>query len=297
MMHFPTIAIIGRYQDTDMASVIEQLAQFLTAQNRQVLIEHETASHTGLTKYPCATFDEIGKKAQLVIVMGGDGTMLGAARKIATYGIPLLGINHGNLGFMTDVPEAQSEQALLALLDGQFEIEARTMLEACVMRGDQVLTRNLALNDVVLNRSGRSGMIEISVLLNGQLMYKQKADGVIVATPTGSTAYSLSAHGPILHPQSSSFLIVPVAPQSLSSRPIAIPDHDQLELQLSEISRRTSATASVQFDMQTWSDLQIGDRILIQKAPHKALFIHPHKFDYFAMLRKKLQWNTLYEHP
>ncbi|AIL32203.1 NAD kinase [Basilea psittacipulmonis] len=293
-MNFPTIAIVGRYQDSGITQAINHLAKYLLNKGRNVLIEQETALHTGITYFPSISYDEIGKKAQLVIVMGGDGTMLGAGRKLAKYGIPLLGINHGNLGFITGVPNKDTLVALEAILSGSYEIEGRTMLEARIIRNGKELIRDYALNDVVLNRSGRSGMIEISVLLNGELMYTQKADGVIVATPTGSTAYSVSANGPILHPRASAFLVVPVAPQTLSSRPIAVSDKDELELRLSEISRRPNA-ASVQFDMQTWSDLQVGDHISIRKAPYKAFFIHPHKFEYFSVLRKKLQWNTLYE--
>ncbi|MFV9473843.1 NAD kinase [Advenella sp. RU8] len=293
-MHFSTVALIGRYQDSGMDAPLRALAAVLTNAGRTVLIEEETATNTGVAELPAATIEEIGKQADLVIVMGGDGTMLGAARLLAPYNIPLIGINHGRLGFITDIPLQNALQAIQAVLDGHFTLESRTLLEASVIRGGQTLTTALALNDVVLNRSGRSGMIEISVELDDQFMYKQRSDGLIIATPTGSTAYALSANGPILHPGVNAFLLVPVAPQTLSNRPIVIPTSGTLKLTLTEIGRAEMG-ASVHFDMQTWSNLQLGDQITVKKAQHQIQFLHPKGLSFFSTLRKKLHWNIMPE--
>jgi NAD+ kinase len=255
----------------------------LTQAGRQVLVEAETARHTGVSEYPTADFASIGKSADLAIVMGGDGTMLGAARHLAPFSVPVVGINHGRLGFITDIPVHDANAALTDLLQGRFDTEGR---------GQQEMYAATALNDVVLNRAGRGGMIEVRVEVNDTFMYTQRADGLIVATPTGSTAYALSAAGPILHPSVSAMLLVPVAPQTLSNRPIVIPADSVLNMTLSSMSR-VELGASVHFDMQTWSDLTAGDRIVVRRAPHTIRFLHPTGYSFFSTLRRKLDWNRL----
>lgn len=293
-MHFSTVALFGRYQDSGMDAPLRELAQVLEKADIKVLIEEGTADNTGVREYTTASIEEIGDQADLAIVMGGDGTMLGVARTLAKHSIPLLGINHGRLGFITDIPVDRSIEAVKSVLEGKYESELRSLLEGSVVRDGKVLTSALALNDVVLNRAGRGGMIEISVAFNGEHMYSQRADGLIVSTPTGSTAYALSANGPILHPTVNAFLLVPVAPQTLSYRPIAVPSSGVLTLTLSEISRAGTG-ANVHFDMQTWSDLQEGDQIIVQKASHQIKFLHPIGYSYFSTLRKKLHWNIMPE--
>ena len=291
-MHFSTVALIGRYQDAALHGQLRAFAARLVAARREVLIEQMTAQHTGVTEYPSATFEEIGARANLAIVMGGDGTMLGAARHLAPYDIPVVGINHGRLGFITDVPMEDAEQVLQQLLEGNYESEPRMLLEGSVWRGDQKLFSATALNDVVLSRAGRGGMIEVRVAVDGTYMYTQRADGLIVATPTGSTAYALSAAGPIIHPEVNAILLVPVAPQTLSNRPILIPDRGNLSITLTTMSR-VEAGASVHFDMQTWSDLLPGDVIQVKRAPHTIRFLHPAGYSFFATLRRKLDWNRM----
>lgn len=291
-MHFSIVALIGRYQDSGMDAPLRELASVLTQANIKVIIEKDTAKNTGVREYHTGSLEQIGQIADLAIVMGGDGTMLGAARALCKYAIPLLGINHGRLGFITDIPVHDSINAVKAVLEGKFTIEKRTLLEGSVIRDRKILTTDLALNDIVLNRSGRGGMIEISVDYDGAYMYSQRTDGLIVSTPTGSTAYALSANGPIIHPMVDAFLLVPVAPQTLSHRPIAVPSSGTLTLTLSNVSRAGSG-ASVHFDMQTWSDLQEGDKIMIKKASHKVQFLHPVGYSYFSTLRKKLHWNIM----
>ncbi|KOF55025.1 MULTISPECIES: NAD kinase [unclassified Achromobacter] len=291
-MHFPTVALIGRYQDTGLDAPLRALALALTGAGRKVLVDADTARNTGVTEYPVATLEEIGRQATLAVVMGGDGTVLGAARHLAPYGVPLVGINHGRLGFITDIPLQDAHEALARVFEGKFQTEERMLLEGSVWRGEQQMYSASALNDVVLNRAGRGGMIEVRVELDDAYMYTQRADGLIIATPTGSTAYALSANGPLLHPGLNAMVLVPVAPQTLSNRPIVIPDSGVLNMTLTAMGRVESG-ASVHFDMQTWSDLQPGDRIVVRRAPYTIRFVHPEGYSFFATLRRKLHWNLM----
>jgi NAD+ kinase len=291
-MHFPIIALVGRYQDAGLHAPLRVLASLLTNEGCQVLIEADTAKHTGVSEYPSASFTEIGERAKLAIVMGGDGTMLGAARHLAPFDVPVVGINHGRLGFITDIPIQDASIALKALLAGHYETEQRMLLTGTVWRGDSQMFSATALNDVVLSRSGRGGMIEVRVEIGDTFMYTQRADGLIVATPTGSTAYALSSAGPILHPEVDAIVLVPVAPQTLSNRPVVIPADGVLNMTLTAMGR-VDGGASVHFDMQTWSDLQPGDRIVVKRAPHTIRFLHPPGYSFFSTLRRKLDWNRM----
>lgn len=291
-MNFQTIAIIGRYQDSGVDTPLRKIAQSLAEKGSHVLIESDTANNTGITEFESVSYDVIGTKADLAIVMGGDGTMLGAARILAPYGVPLIGINHGRLGFVTDIPVHNAVNALDHVLQGNYTFEDRVMLQGRVVRDGETLYSGVALNDVVLNRAGRGGMIEVRVEHNDIFMYTQRADGIIVATPTGSTAYSLSASGPIVHPELNAILLVPVAPQTLSNRPIVLPDSGTLSLTISTLSRVESG-AVVHFDMQTWSNCQPGDRIDVRRAKHTVRLIHPTGYNFFSTLRRKMHWNRM----
>lgn len=291
-MHFKTIALIGRYQDSGLDAPLRELAAAMSAAGRTVLVEAETAANTGVTEFQVADYAGIGAQADMAIIMGGDGTMLGAARQLAAYDIPMVGINHGRLGFITDIPLHNALNAVTRILDGHFESEERVLLQGRVIRDGQVMYSGLALNDVVLSRAGRGGMIEVRVELDNQFMYSQRADGLIIATPTGSTAYSLAVNGPIVHPTIRALLLVPVAPQTLSHRPIVLPDTGTIGLTITALGRVESG-ASVHFDMQTWSDCQPGDRIEVFRANHSVRFIHPTGYSYFSTLRHKLYWNHM----
>lgn len=277
-----------------MQAPLRELAKMLRDAGRQVMLEADTARYTGITEYPAVTHQEIGRQAKLAVVMGGDGTVLGAARHLAPYGVPVVGINHGRLGFITDISLVDAQSALARILEGDYTSEERMLLRSSVWRGEENMVNATALNDVVLNRAGRGGMIEVRVELDGVFMYKQRADGLIIATPTGSTAYALSASGPLLHPGLNAMVLVPVAPQTLSNRPIVIPDTGVLSMTLTAIGR-VEVGASVHFDMQTWSDLQPGDRITVQRAPHTIRFLHPMGYSFFSTLRHKLHWNLMPE--
>ena len=291
-MHFATIALIGRYNDSHLAGHLSALGQLLQEAGREVLIESQTAEHTGLTDFAVATYEQIGQRADLAIVMGGDGTMLGAARHLAPWSVPLAGINHGRLGFITDIPLEDAQTALRDLLEGRFEAEDRMLLAGEVTRGDKRLFSATALNDVVLNRAGRGGMIEVRIEVDGVYMHTLRADGLIIATPTGSTAYALAASGPILHPAVQAMLLVPVAPQTLSNRPIVLPHTGTLDLTVIGMSRIESG-GNVHFDMQTWSDVQAGDQVKVYRAAQNAKFLHPTGYSFFSTLRKKLDWNRI----
>ena len=291
-MHFATIALIGRYQDSQLAKHLLALAQLLQAAGRHVLIEAETAKHTGINDLTVATYKDIGETADLAIVVGGDGTMLGAARHLAPWAVPLAGINHGRLGFITDIALQDAHAALADLLEGRFETEERLLLSGEVIRDGVQLYSDTALNDVVVNRAGRGSMIELRIDIDDTYMYTLRADGLIIATPTGSTAYALSASGPILFPGMQAMVMVPIAPQTLSNRPIVLPDNGTLNLTVVGTGRAEHGV-SVHFDMQTWSNVQPGDRINVRRAPKTIRFIHPSGYSFFSTLRKKLDWNRL----
>ncbi|MGB3277313.1 MAG: NAD kinase [Castellaniella sp.] len=294
-MHFKTVALIGRHQDSGMDAPLRRLGQALSAAGCTILIEAETGRNTGVADFQLASYEDIGARADLAIIMGGDGTMLAAARQLATSDVAMIGINHGRLGFITDIPLGSADEAITRVLNGAFVQDERMLLEGRVMRGDETIFSGVALNDVIINRAGRGGMIELRVECNGVFMHSQRADGLIIATPTGSTAYALSAGGPILHPQVNALVLVPVAPQTLSNRPITLPDDSVLNITIRALGRVESG-ASVHFDMQALSNCQEGDRIDVRRSPHRVRFLHPQGYSYFSTLRSKLNWNRML-HP
>ena len=291
-MHFQTVAIIGRYQDSGLDTPLRKVADTLVEAGCQVLLEQDTARNTNIQDYRIADFPTIGQEADLAVIMGGDGTMLGVARVLAHSGVPLIGINHGRLGFITDIPVHNATEALRHVLEGNYTAEDRTMLEGRIVRDGETLYSGVAFNDVVLNRAGRGGMIEIRVEHDDLYMYTQRADGLIISTPTGSTAYSLSVNGPIVHPQLNAMLLVPVASQTLSSRPIVLPDSGTLRLTINALGR-VDTGAVVHFDMQTWSDCQVGDQVEVRSAPNTLRMLHPAGYSFFSTLRRKLHWNRM----
>ena len=281
-----TVALVGKYQAQGISPPLLDLAEFISQAGHEVIFERDTASGLGAHRCEVCTVAEIGQRAQLAIVVGGDGTMLGIARQLAPYDVPLVGINQGRLGFMTDIPFEGMHDAVLDIPAGNHEIEERTLLNARILRNDVVMLEAVALNDVVVARGAVSGMVELSVAVDGRFMSNQRSDGLIVSTPTGSTAYALSAAGPILHPRLRGLVLVPIAPHSLSNRPIALPDDVRIEITIIN-GREVSAN----FDMQSYTALQHGDRIMIERAPKNIRFYHPVGYSYFTTLRQKLHWN------
>jgi NAD+ kinase len=285
---FNRVALVSRPQTESVGGTVREIAAFLRARDVSVLVEERSAVLLGASELETASLERIGHEADLAIAIGGDGTMLGAARALAPHEVPLVGINHGRLGFITDIGLDSWRQALSSILEGHYASEERTLLTARVVRGQEVVWTELALNDVVVNRSSRTGMIELQVHVDDLYMYSQRADGLIVATPTGSTAYALSANGPILHPQIKGIVLVPVAPQSLSNRPITLPDDVTITIRVVE-----GREPRVAGDMQVFSDLQVGDDIIVQRAAFTTTFLHPPGYSYFATLRGKLNWHEL----
>lgn len=285
---FNRVALVSRPQTESVGGTVREIATFLRRRGVSVMVEERSAVMLGASEFEAASLERIGHEADLAVAIGGDGTMLGAARALAPHEVPLVGINHGRLGFITDIGLDSWSQALSSILEGHFASEERTLLTARVVRDQEVVWTELALNDVVVSRSSRAGMIELQVHVDDLYMYSQRADGLIVATPTGSTAYALSANGPILHPQLGGIVLVPVAPQSLSNRPIALPDDVTITIRVVE-----GREPRVAGDMQVFSDLQVGDDIIVQRAGFTTTFLHPPGYSYFATLRGKLNWHEL----
>jgi len=283
---FRRIALVGKFQADGIEERLQDIAKLVSELGCEVFIEAETANHLGLNGYPTKTAQNFAGAIDLVVVLGGDGTMLGIARQLAGSNVPLVGINMGRLGYMTDIPIRSVKDTLPKIIAGEYEADKRTLLDAVVLRDGKEINRALALNDVVVNRSGISGMVELAVHVNGSFMYNQRSDGLIVSTPTGSTAYALSAGGPILHPHVAGILLVPIAPHSLSNRPIVLPQDS-----ITVIEIINGLEVIVNFDMQSQTDLQAGDKIEVRQSNKTIDLLHPRDHSDYKTLREKLHWN------
>ncbi len=290
---FRHVALFGKYHATasggaleSSRKVLDDVAQFLARQGCEVVLDKDTAAHTGLSGFNALNMAQIGLQCDLGLVIGGDGTMLGVGRQMACHGLPLIGINQGRLGFITDIPIGGYQGTLAPMLQGRYQIDERSLLHAQVVRGQHCVFDALALNDVVVNRGGTSGLLELRVSVDGRFVANQRADGLIISTPTGSTAYSLSAGGPLMHPSIGGWVMAPIAPHTLSNRPIVLPETSEISLEI--VAGRY---ASANFDMQSLADLMIGDRITVRRSEHTVRFLHPEGWNYFDTLRKKMHWN------
>lgn len=283
---FKTAALIGKYKSPEIAGPLLQLARFLDQRGVKVLLDRLTASHIGDCPYPVLRLEELGEQADLAIVIGGDGTMLNIARTFAPYDIALVGINQGRLGFLTDISVDTMFETIGAMLDGDFITEDRMLLAAEIFSGNERVSEVLAFNDVVLSKGVKGSMIEFEVRIDGQFIYNQRSDGLIVATPTGSTAYALSSGGPIVHPSLNLMALVPVCPHTLSNRPIVISGGCTIEIVV-----RDADDPRAHFDSHSHFDLREGDRIVVRRYPHVIALLHPVGHSYYGMLRQKLNWN------
>ena len=290
---FRQVALIGKYQTSYSASAVaaarqalDDIAHFLMGQGCEVVIEAETAANLGLSSYLAMEIEDIGRHCDLCLVVGGDGTMLGIGRRLAQYKVPLIGINRGRLGFITDIPLEQYATTLGPMLAGEFVVDDRSLMQAEVIRDGRSVFSALALNDVVVNRGATSGMVELRVEVDGHFVANQRADGLIIATPTGSTAYALSAGGPLLHPSTPGWVLVPIAPHTLSNRPLVLSHASEISIEI--VSGRD---ASANFDMQSLATLMHGDRIVVRRSEQHVRFLHPQGWTYFDTLRQKLHWN------
>lgn len=289
-LQFNEIGLVGKYQEEGTATPVEVLsgvADMVTQAGCRLVLEESTARHSCLTQYPSLPIEDIGRQCDACLVVGGDGTMLGVSQELAEYDVPLIGINQGRLGFVTDLPLQNYHQALTDILHGEYKEDVRHIIQASIERDGKEIYRNLAMNDVVVNRGSTSGMVELRMTVDGQFVASHRADGLIVCSATGSTAYALSAGGPIVHPGVACLSVVPIAPHNLNNRPIVLPYDCTVVIEM--VSDRP---AGAYFDVDGFEDLQKGDRIVVTNAQYTATFLHPKTWSYFSTLRQKLHWNA-----
>ncbi|MEY3982148.1 MAG: hypothetical protein RLZZ281_1017 [Pseudomonadota bacterium] len=293
---FKRIGLFGRPKTEGLEAPLRRIIACVRACGAEIWVEADTAQRAGLAASEVTGIADLGTLTttiDLAVILGGDGTLLGVARQLAPYGIALIGINQGRLGFMTDLDISQVDSELPGVLKGDFIEENRGMLQVSVMRKTPESKSRTAvfdapaLNDAVISRGEISRMVELEIFVDGHYLQTLRADGLIVSTPTGSTAYALSALGSILHPTLPGITLVPVAPQALSSRPIVLPETVEVQVVVND-----GAGTSLHCDMQALTSLADGDKIVIRHGQHKARLLHPKNYDYFVMLRRKLHWST-----
>ena len=281
-----TFALIGRRDTPSVVQSLIKVADFLHGAGHIAIFDEETAQNSGMPGLNVMLLEDLAQIAAAAIVIGGDGTMLGIARKLAPFGVPLIGINHGRLGFMADIPLDNMLPVLSDILEGKFVMELRTLLDGVILREGQPIHRAIAFNDIVISRGAGSGMIELSVEVDGHFMYSQRSDGMVISTPTGSTAYSLSVGGPLLHPNLDGIVMAAIAPHALSNRPIVVPDSSEILIEIVD-----ARFPSINFDSQSFASVHNGDCLLIRRSKCSVTFIHPKGWSYYNTVRQKLGWN------
>lgn len=284
---FKHIGIIGKYADPTVGGSLRVLTDYLAARNLDVLLDEATAEVWTDHSLTVASREAIGAKCDLAIVLGGDGTLLNAARSLAPFDIALVGVNLGHLGFLTDVSPGEMEEKLDEILAGQYNEEERFLLHCTVLRDGEHINEAVALNDVVVHKWDVARMLETETFVNGHLLNNLRSDGLIVSTPTGSTAYALSGGGPILQPCLNAVVLVPICPHTMSNRPIVVDGNSIIEI---VVRGSAHAHAQVTCDGQINFGLIAGDRVRIRKAEHKIRLLHPVDHDHFDILRAKMHW-------
>jgi NAD+ kinase len=286
-LRFKKVAIVGKYMNPSAVESMRQdlasLVSHLKAKNIEVFVEENTAQQAQLNDCLRVQQNQIAQLAELVIVMGGDGTMLSVARSLVESNVPLIGINRGRFGFLTDMRAEEMLDEIDQILAGEFQQESRMMLCAEVIRERTSIFKCDALNDVVIKSELR--LIELEVYINQKFVYRQRSDGLIICSPTGTTAYALSAGGPILHPNLDAIALVPICPHTLTNRPITVPSDGVIEVKLVHING-----AHISVDGQSQAPLMLGDVIGIRRAARSVTLLHPKDYCYFDMLRNKLNW-------
>ena len=282
---FGRIALVGKLGSPEIAASLRELNAFLRKRGCETLIEKETAADIGERGLDYAA---IGASAELAVVIGGDGTLLAAARNLVRDRVPVVGVNQGRVGFMTDIGHRDMQAGIGAILEGRYTIEDRAVLDAEIIRGRESVLRTLALNEAVVGKGSQGRLIEFELALDGEFIYTLRADGMIVATPTGSTAYALSAQGPILHPAVPAVALVPLAPHTLSARPVSVSDRSVVEIRLKQ-----ALDARAHFDGLALADMREGDRLVLKRSADLVRFVHPPGYRYFATLREKLGWSEV----
>lgn len=286
---FKTIGIIGKHGDESLGDTLKELIQYLERRQLEILIDERTLElATDInTKLSGVDRDTLGERADLVFVVGGDGTILAAARSLVEYEVPILGINLGRLGFLADISPAEVHEKLDQILAGEYEEEKRAMLHARVMRNGQQIGESSAFNDVVIHSCNVARMIQYETYIEGKFVSRSNADGLIVATPTGSTAYALSGGGPIVHPSLNALVLVTVCPHTMSHRPIVIDADSEIKIVFDE---HNQASAQVSCDGQVDISLENGDCVHIKRKIKPIRLIHPKNHNYYSILRAKLHW-------
>ena len=283
---FNTIGIFTKQHDERIDTTLNKLIEHLDKSNIRMMLD-ETGAQVCNSKGFC--HDEMMQQIDLAIIIGGDGTLLHTGRLLSNFGIPILGINLGRLGFLVDVSPIDMTTIVDQVLAGHYIKEERTLLKAAIYRGDKLLCEDDALNDVVFHVRNEVRMIEFTTHINGTFVNTQRADGIVISTPTGSTAYSLSSGGPILHPGLDAVILVPICPHTLSHRPIAVQASDTIEIKLCE---GRNSDARISFDGQSHIDIVPGDHAIIQKKQRSMTLLHPENYDYYQLLRAKLHWSV-----
>ena len=285
-----SVGIVAKASLKEAAPIVQNVVAWLKERNLRPIIEENTASLANLSVLETADSATLPTTADLILVLGGDGTLLGVARQIAAVatGPPILAVNFGGLGFLTEITLSELFETLTTVIDGKAGIDERRMLRARTVRGDDVLAEQLALNDVVITKSALSSMLDLSVSVGDQFVANFRADGLIVSTPTGSTAYNLSIGGPIVHPVVNAMVLTPIAPHMLTNRPVVLPDTVAIRVQPKLDIHRTQAFVS--FDGQTGFALQPGDMVIIETSSRPLRMIRAAARPYFAVLREKLRW-------
>ncbi|XHN82030.1 NAD kinase [Lonepinella sp. MS14435] len=284
---FKTIALVGRPRNDMTLQMHKNIFLWLQEKGYTILVENEIGHALELPPEQIASLEQIGKQAQLAIVIGGDGNMLGRARILSKYDILLIGINRGNLGFLTDIDPKNAYAQLQACLDGEFFVEERFLLDVNIEHNGAVLTTGNAINEAVIHPSQIAHMIDFHVYINDKFAFSQRSDGLIIATPTGSTAYSLSAGGPILTPNLNAITLVPMYPHTLSSRPLVIDGDSKISLRFADY---TAPQLTVSCDSQLALNLNSDDIVTVQKSPYKLRLLHLHNYNYYNVLSSKLGW-------
>ena len=280
-----TIGIMTRPRPADVPGIVRPLLQWLASRNIRALYDPETAQSLG-DQSGMRTREQLAEETDLLLVLGGDGTLLSAAREVAQRSKPILPINLGSLGFLTSFTLDELYPALEETLAGRLVASERVMLKATLLRNGKAEDEQAVLNDVVINKGALARMTELRLSLDGDFVCRYRADGLIVATPTGSTAYSLSAGGPIVHPSVEAVVITPICPHTLSDRPLVVRDNSVVEVSLME----TADSVYLTLDGQKGVELQRGDRVRIVRAPQKLMLIQPPRKPYYEILRSKLKW-------
>jgi NAD+ kinase len=289
MGFFKNIGLIGRMGSGSVIHSLKVLIPYLHERGRNVILD--TMSDELLPGYGLnvCTQRQMGERCDLVIVVGGDGCLLGAARSLAPEHVPVLGINRGNLGFLTDIAPEEIKQKVGEVLDGHYSVESRFLVDAHVRRGGEPVGDGVSLNEVVLHPGKTGRMIRFELYIDGQFVYSQRSDGLIVSTPTGSTAYALSGGGPIMHPRLDAMVLVPMFPHTLTSRPIVVDGNSELRIVIGE---RNDAGPQVSCDGQTHISCEPGDTLTIHKKNHPLKLVHPLSYNFYETCRTKLGWGT-----